>query len=322
MEARLVEINQELNQPTIGRPETPSEPVQSPEGTLPSETARFGLDALPAETVLRSQVPDAIVPGELTTGVAESPASTAPGEIAVGQQPTPETPTLRVGAGPEAGQVGGIGGETPTGISNKSYEAIYGEGGIPTTTGRGPAALKAFGQTRLADYQATGNPSNDPYVAISKAQTAGIMAPDDVPLVRAEHQRLVESARAAEGTKDWAEKSQFASDFANRIQQLAKGPASESFRAMQETDLPKYDNLTDFDQAFRQRMGREMDLAEKYQLTRTARDVKNATDSAGKEADQALNRTRQYRPKDKISFEEATKNLHDQITELTKDCIL
>jgi hypothetical protein len=109
---------------------------------------------------------------------------------------------------------------------------------------------------------------------------------------------------------------------ATAIKQVAHGPASDVFRALQEHDAPNYDNITDFDQAVRDRLGRESTPEEKTHFTKIVNDVRSTGDAAGKEVDVAQRQVQKYRGKEKMSFDDAAKSIRDQIEQLTKGCIL
>jgi hypothetical protein len=108
---------------------------------------------------------------------------------------------------------------------------------------------------------------------------------------------------------------------ATAIKEVAHGPASDIMRSLQEYDAPRYDNLTDFDQAIRERLGRESTPSEKTQFERIINDRVRTQEAAGKEIDAAQQQVQRYRGREKMSFEDAAKDIHDQIEKLTKDCV-
>ncbi len=210
---------------------------------------------------------------------------------------------------------------TGTGISNQRLTEAYGDSAPVATTGKGAGAWKDEGVSRLGDFQKNGDVANDPYSVLTnlrKGQTT-VSLPSDVSLLRAEHQRLLEDARNAEGTPEYEAKSQAALDMATAIKEVAHGPASDVFRALQEYDKPRYDNVTDFDQALREREGRESTPEEKSSFKKMSEDVASTRNGAEKEINGAQKRLSKF---PKMSFDDAAKNIRDQITELTKDCVL
>ncbi len=210
---------------------------------------------------------------------------------------------------------------TGTGISNQRLTEAYGDSAPVATTGKGAGAWKDEGVSRLGDFQKNGDVANDPYSVLTnlrKGQTT-VSLPSDVSLLRAEHQRLLEDARNAEGTPEYEAKSQAALDMATAIKEVAHGPASDVFRALQEYDKPRYDNVTDFDQALREREGRESTPEEKSSFKKMSEDVASTRNGAEKEINGAQKRLSKF---PKMSFDDAARNIRDQITELTKDCVL
>lgn len=209
-----------------------------------------------------------------------------------------------------------------TGIANKYLTEVYGDEAPVATTGKGPGAWKNEGISRLDNYQKSGDARNDPYAVLTNLRQGKVpmnQVPSDVSLLRAEHQRLVEDARNAEGTPEYAAKSQAALNMATAIKEVAHGPASDVFRALQEYDKPRYDNVTDFDQALRERTGFESTPQQKVQFKKIADDVATTRNGAEKEI---VKVQRQLSKQPKMSFEDAYKRVHDQIAVLTKDCIL
>lgn len=273
-----------------------------------------------SESVAATEAPTVQTPVGVTETLAELKRRNivTPGEVAL-PEPLAETISAAVSepASPPAAE--------PTGISNKVFEEIYGDASPAVVAGKGPKEWKALGQARLDDFQQTGNPINDPYAVLTDLREGRVPVakiPHDVSLLRAEHQHLVEDARASEGTPEYPQKAQSAFDMATAIKQVAHGPASDVFRALQEHDVPKYDNVTDFDQAIRERTGHESTPEEKTNFQKIANDVRKTGEAAGKEIEVAQKQVRQYRGKEKMSFDDAAKSIHDQIKELTTDCIL
>ena len=211
-----------------------------------------------------------------------------------------------------------------TGISTERFKEQYGDQAPVSVGGRGPAEWKQIGQSRLDNFQKIGSTSDDPYTVLTnlrEGKTPVSQMASDVSLLRAEHQRLIEDARSSEGTPDYAQKSAAAQDMAQAIKEVAHGPSSDVFRSLQEYDQPRYDNLTDFDQAIRERMGRESTPDEQSQFQRIVNDRVKTRDIATKEVDVAQQQVQKYRGKEKMSFDDAAKSIHDQIEKLTKDCV-
>src|SRR5207237_7994068 len=132
-------------------------------------------------------------------------------------------------------------------------------------------------------------------------------------LLHTEHQRLYNDAINSEGKPEYADKAAAAQDMAQSIKEVAHGPASDVFRAIQEYDAPRYDNMTDFDQAIRERMGREATSSEKGQFQRIIDDRLETRDASEKAVSGAQAKVQKYGPKEKLSFEDAAKSVHDQI---------
>lgn len=213
-----------------------------------------------------------------------------------------------------------------TGINNAILREQYGDSAPVAQTGKGPGAWKNEGISRLDNFQKTGDARNDPYAVLTNLREGRVpmsQVASDVSLLRAEHQRLVEAARQAEGTPQYEARSQAALDMANAIKGVAHGPASDVFRSLQEYDQPRYDNITDFDQALRERLGRESTPQEKASFQRIVDDVKRTGNGAEKEIVEAQSRVQKYLGKrSKLSFDDAAKSVQDQITQLVKDCIV
>lgn len=109
---------------------------------------------------------------------------------------------------------------------------------------------------------------------------------------------------------------------AQAIKDVAHGPASDMMRSFQEYDAPKYDNFTDFDQALRERLGRESNPQEKTQFDKIVNDRVRTRDAATKETEIAQQQVQKYRGREKMTFEDAAKSIQDQIAQLVKDCAL
>ncbi len=253
----------------------------------------------------------------MTSPVPEAKAATTAEPI----QKTPETSGIKE---PTPATVPTETGETPTGtgISSERFSEAYGDSAPVANTGKGAGAWKDEGLSRLDNFQKTGDVKDDPYSVLTnlrEGRTPVSQYPSDVALLGSEHQRLLEAARNAEGTPEYAEKSQAALDMANAIKEVAHGPASDVFRALQEYDAPRYDNVTDFDQALRERENRESTPTEKEQFKKVAKDVETTRDAAAKEVDGAQKQINKY---PRMSFDDAFKNIHEQISELTKNCVL
>lgn len=206
--------------------------------------------------------------------------------------------------------------EAESGISNERLQQIYGEDAVIAGKGRGPKEWQRIGQ---AD-------TRDPYAVLSSARAQGIAAPKDVALLRAEHQRLLETARQSYGTPRYGELAKNAADFANATKQVAHGPASDVFRALQEADVPRYDSPADFDSILRERMNREATPEETQTFTRVAEQVKNGDREAVSAATEAQTRLRRSRlkaakMKEPMKFEDAADYIRRQLADLTKDCL-
>lgn len=198
-----------------------------------------------------------------------------------------------------------------TGISNERLQNIYGEDSVVVGKGKGAQEWQRIGQ---AD-------TRDPYAVLSKSKEQGIAAPQDVALLRAEHQRLVNSARDAYGKPEYNELAQRAADMANAIKGVAHGPASDVMRALQDNDVPRYDSPADFDAIVRERLKRESTPKEQETFGKVADELKNGDREVVKSAKDAQNRLRKYQPKETISFDEAAKNIREQIKKLTEPCV-
>lgn len=262
-----------------------------------------------------AQVPDTTPE---TVGAGRSPLSRPSPVAAVQPSPVirPQGVDKLPSAEPPASEPPAQVGAEPTGMSNKAFAAVHGEGAVPSGQGRSPTEWKAIGDRRLLVDNV------DPYAVLTKGRQQGnVLPPEDVALLGAEHRRLVADAKQSEGTPQWDQKSQFAADYARAIQPF-KTSASSVFHSLQETYEPTFDSLTDFDQHIRHRLGREMTPEEKTGFSQAASDVRESKNGATTEASAAVERVRKYRPKETMSFDEASKSLGEQISELTKDCIL
>jgi hypothetical protein len=332
---------------------TPQSPVRSADNHTQSETvapsgvvrqleAAFvpesvprpidpGIEAAIAEIQRRNAPADAQTQfsAEDSSQVAPSPPEPSAVKEQVVETGLPQKPA--VSSHPEPSITTGVANRVlkaeaePTGISNRALEEIYGDAAPVPGTGKGPKEWKAIGQARLDNFQRRGIAGDDPYAVLTnlrEGKTAVSQIPADVSLLRAEHQRLVETARQSEGTPEYGARAQAAFDMAKAIKEVAHGPASDVFRAIQEHDQPRYDNVTDFDQAWRERERRESTLAEKAQFQKVAGDVRQAKNGANAEIEAAQGRVQRYRARESVSVDDAAKNIHDQITELTKDCAL
>ncbi len=213
-------------------------------------------------------------------------------------------------------------GETPagTGISSERFTEAYGDSAPVSNTGKGAGAWKDEGLSRLDNFQKTGDVKDDPYSVLTnlrEGRTPVSQYPSDVALLGSEHQRLLEAARNAEGTPEYAEKSQAALNMAEAIKEVAHGPASDVFRSLQEYDKPRYDNVTDFDQALRERENRESTTTEKVAFKKMADDVASTRDTAAKEVNATQAKLGKF---PKMGFDDAAKSIRDQFSELTKNC--
>jgi hypothetical protein len=265
-------------------PKPPTAQPEAPAATLPPpapETQPGGTTEAAAGTVESPAVPK-------TEEAAKSVP--APGET---EKPPVQTAT-----------------EQATGISTERLQSIYGKDSVLITKGRSPEQFQAIGQ---AD-------TRDPYAVLSKSQQTGIALPDDVPVLRVEHQRLLEKARAAYGTPEYNGLAQQAADFANATKQVAHGPASDIMRSLQDVDKPSYNSPADFDNIVRERMNRESTPEEQQTFQKAADEVKNGEQDMSKSASDAQARVSRYQPKETMSFEDAVDNLKKQIAELTGPC--
>ncbi len=209
---------------------------------------------------------------------------------------------------------------TETGASSKRFTEAYGDSAPVANTGKGPAAWADEGLSRLDNYQKTGDVKNDPYAVLTnlrEGRTPISQYPSDVALIGAEHQRLLEAARQAEGTPEYEAKSQAALNMAEAIKEVAHGPAGDTMRALQDHNKPRYDNVTDFDQALRERENRESTPEEKTAFKKMSEDVTSTKDAAAKEIDSAQKKLDKF---PKMAFEDAATNIQDQIAKLTKLC--
>lgn len=204
------------------------------------------------------------------------------------------------------------GAAEPTGISHERLTQTYGEDAVIVNKGKGPQEWQRIGQ---AD-------TRDPYSVLSESKKQGIATPKDVALLRAEHQRLVNSARNAYGKPEYNELAQRAADMANAIKEVAHGPASDVFRALQEVDIPKYDSPADFDAIVRERMNREATPKEQETFGKIADELKNGDKEVVAKATEVQRKLRQYRPKENVPFDEASKFVREQIKKLTEPCVL
>lgn len=262
--------------------------------------------------------------GETTPGVETRPASEVPrtsdsnnvigetqGTEAGGQVPRQGT-EAQVAPTTEAGVAPAEKPPVQTGISTERLQNLYGKDSIEITRGKGAQEWQRIGQ---ADKR-------DPYAVLTEARKNGIATPEDTALLRAEHQRLNEAARAAWGTPEYEARAQAAVDLANATKQVAHGPASDIFRSIQEVDKPRYNSPADFDSIIRERMNRESTPTEKATFERAANEVRNGEQEVSRVAEDAQAELRKYKPKETISFDEAVDHVRKQIAALTKDCLI
>lgn len=311
--------NAELRQGFV--PSVPEVPVLEvpPEQGLRTgvqpETAKIGGE--PSATQER-QIAESSQPKYQGNGEGRTPTetggsgSTEPSAQVAGPEavaPTAETPpspaTTQEGAKPPIQT-------QPTGISTERLQDTYGKDAVLVTKGRSPEAFQAIGQ---ADKR-------DPYAVLSKAQQNGIAPPDDVPVLRAEHQRLLNAARDAYGTPQYNELAQRAVDFANATKTVAHGPASDIFRSLQDVDKPRLDSPADFDNIVRERMKRESTPKEQETFKKVTDEVKNGDSEARQAADEAQQRLSKYKPKEEMKFDDAADFVRKQVAQLVKDCVL
>jgi hypothetical protein len=214
---------------------------------------------------------------------------------------------------PSVQEISGAGSTpAPSGISDERLRAIYGDDAVIVGKGKGAQEWQKIGQ---ADKR-------DPYAVLTKARQAGIAPPTDVPLLRAEHQRLLQKARNAYGTPEYPELAQRAADMANAIKGVAHGPASDIMRGLQDVDKPNYDSPADFDSIIRERMKRESTPEEQITFKAISDELRKADQETIKTASDAQNRLRKFSPKETISFDEAVNHIKEQIRDLTTDCEL
>ncbi len=209
---------------------------------------------------------------------------------------------------------------TTTGVSSKQFTEAYGDSAPVANTGKGPAEWSAEGMSRLDNFQKTGDIRDDPYSVLTnlrEGRTPARQVASDTALLGAEHQRLLEAARQAEGTPEWGNKSQAALDMANAIKEVSHGTFADVGMALQEHNKPRYDNVTDFDQALREREKRESTDTEKTAFKKMAKDVESTRDIAAKEIDTAQKKLNKF---PKMAFDDAAKSIRDQFSELTKNC--
>ncbi len=245
-----------------------------------------------------------------------------PAALETAHVPKVETPVTAEPVQKESGTVETPPTEPPTGtgISSERFTEAYGDSAPVANTGKGAGAWKDEGLSRLDNFQKTGDVKDDPYSVLTnlrEGRTPVSQYPSDVALLGSEHQRLLEAARSAEGTPEYAEKSQAALSMAEAIKEVAHGPASDVFRSLQEYDKPRYDNVTDFDQALREREKRESTPTEKVAFKKMADDVASTRDTAAKEVSVAQAKLGKF---PKMGFDDAAQSIRDQFSELTKNC--
>ncbi len=292
-------------------------------GFSPLPSRKFGqvilqasADSIPARNYFRMQetLEQRRLAGETSPVSPIMEATTAqplpqkPIESGTGETPPTEPPTVT----PET-----LAG---TGISSERFTEAYGDSAPVANTGKGAGAWKDEGLSRLDNFQKTGDVKDDPYSVLTnlrEGRTPVSQYPSDVALLGSEHQRLLEAARNAEGTPEYAEKSQAALNMAEAIKEVAHGPASDVFRSLQEYDKPRYDNVTDFDQALREREKRESTPTEKVAFKKMADDVASTRDTAAREVSAAQAKLGKF---PKMGFDDAAKSIRDQFSELTKNC--
>jgi hypothetical protein len=229
-------------------------------------------------------------------GPARPPVESAQ-PVAAGEVPSGAPPIQQV---PESG------------ISTERLQQTYGKDAVLITKGKSAKAWKAIGE---AD-------TRDPYAILSQAQRRGmIAAPEDAPLLRAEHQRLLEVARQSYGTPEYDARAQNAIEFANATKQVVHGPASEIFRSLQEADKPTYMSPADFDNIIRERIGKESAPEQAATFKKISDDVRNADTQTREAAANGQNELRKFRPGEVISFDKAADFIKNRIKELTKDCV-
>jgi hypothetical protein len=200
-----------------------------------------------------------------------------------------------------------------TGISNARLEEIYGKDAVAAGRGRSAKAWKDIG---AADRR-------DPYAVLSEAQRNGIAPPADVALLRAEHKRLLDQARAAWDTPRYDALAQRANDFGNAVKGVAHGPASDVMRALQEDDKPTYTSPADFDRIVRERLNRESSPAERKTFEKATGEVRKATVETREAAAEGRRQLRRTLPRSRkpVSFEDASDYVRNHIADLLKDCV-
>lgn len=256
---------------------------------------------------------------QILTQQGEPVVSAAESQVQAGDaRQTSETST--VAPSPQVEQPVQEGGEplpaVETGASAKAFEEIYGQGEIPIGEGRSPEEMFTQAQERMATGRA------DPYGTAARART-GAITPDEFADLVVEHDRLVNEAAAQEGTPNYESAYQQSKDFATNVLKPAETKVSDTMRAMQIKAPIDYTRLTGFRRALNERMGREMTPQEAPAFERVANDVSKARQGEQISASDTAARVQKRfaRVKD-VTFEDAFKQLHDDIAELTVDCNL
>jgi hypothetical protein len=272
---------------------------------------------VPEEYRVKARIVSELQTGEPQAGQRDT-ALSGPAAVGVAGEPATGAEARQAPVSPRGGEVSGTGlqgtEEYPrgSGISTERLQQIYGKDSVLVNQGKGPAEWQAIGQ---ADKR-------DPYAVLSQARKNGIAPPQDAPLLRAEHQRLLDAAKASYGTPEYRQRLQNAADFANATKQVVHGPAADLMRGLQENDKPRYDSPVDFDSIMQERIGRESSSAEKKTFENAAADVKEANTRQTEIAETAKNNLSRYRPKDVMKFEDAVDNVRQQIKDLTEPCTL
>ncbi len=248
--------------------------------------------------------------GDLTTGPGEGPVYT------IKPKPTVPPGDERY-AGLEQPQ-GNVAPETGVAEAGARQEALGELFGIKPGTFASREAELSAARERAGNI--------DPYTLIQKAQKGNFNTGELADII-VEQERLNNIAKQAElrnglDSPEYTEAYQDAKVFAEGATKPAGTRSGEQLQMFQEALPPDYTTVTGLRDIAERRLGREVTASEEAGFRNIVKDVREADTVAATETNGAINRTRAYRPKERISFEEARRNIADQISELTKDCIL
>jgi len=223
--------------------------------------------------------------------------------------PKPIVATLPAGSKPPV--------QTVVESNVKGFEKAYGKGTIPPGQVLSPEEEWAAAEKRAQRGQAK------PYDFVDRART-GQITDDEMGDLVYEHSRLYAEAAAAEGTPAYDELYNRAQAFAENVLKPAETSWARKGRVMQIKAPIDYSKLTGFRQALKARYDRDILPEERPELEKRARQV----DQAGKERNSAVQKTfdnvinKRFKAVRDISFEDAVKQVHDELDEAGKPCEL